>query len=125
MKIWMLCLVGIVPIAGCMLVGCKKPWVNIVTENNSASSVEDVRIRFGEFTYSSGNIRKDMSASYVDYSHPITEETEVHWNVENVHKQQNVSLRGIYKKGSSGTLTFTISDKTVEARFKEEPRPRP
>lgn len=98
-----------------------RPEVDVSVENKSSRDIENVRARFGDFACSWGNVGRTFKAIYGQYPHPITVDTELHWNVGGEQKVQKFDLRKIYPQGKSGRLSFTIYDDRADVSFRALP----
>jgi hypothetical protein len=94
--------------------------VEVAIENKSSHDLENAEAIFGEYTCEAGIVGKTFTAIYLSYPHPITADTELHWNEGAKHRVERIDLRKIYPSGKSGRLTFTVYDGRVETSFKEE-----
>ena len=105
--------------------GCEsiamQPEVDVSVENKSSLDIANVRARFGDYACSWGNVGRTFKAIYGQYPHPITVETELHWDVDGQHKVQKFDLRKAYLPGKSGRLSFTVYDDRAEVSFRELP----
>ncbi len=106
---------------GCQSIA-SKPEVNVSVENKSSRDIENVRARFGEYACSWGNVGRTFKAIYGLYPHPITAETELHWEVDGQSKIQKLDLREVYPPGKSGRLSFTVYDDSAEVSFRDLPQ---
>lgn len=113
---WLLC-VFLTACGTSGLASVLKVEVEIV--NQSSRSLENTLARFGGYECKWGYVGK--SASYMFYPHPITAQTELHWDDEGKHRMEKIDLSKIYPAGKSGRLTFTVFDGRVEATFREKP----
>jgi hypothetical protein len=76
--------------------------------------------RFGDYDCEWGNVGRTFSKSYLSFPHPITPDTELHWDEDGKHRMEKLDLRKIYPPGKSGRLTFTVYDGRVEVSFREK-----
>ena len=93
--------------------------VDVSIENKSSRDIENVRARFGDYACSWGKVGRTFKAIHGQYSHPITAETELHWDVEGRHKMQKFDLRKTYPPGKRGRLSFIVFDDRAEVSFSE------
>lgn len=96
-----------------------RPDVDVSVENKSSRDIENVRARFGEYACSWGKVGRTFKAIYGLFPHPITPDTELHWDVDGQHKVKVFELRKTYPLGKSGRLSFTIYDDRAEVHFRE------
>ena len=121
----------VVQIVACSIFACliacstmmAQPEIDLRIENKSSKDVEHTRARLGKYESSWGHVSVAANATNGLYPHPITAETELHWDVLGQHKEQQFDLKKIYPKGKSGRLTFTIFDDRAEVSFREETEP--
>ena len=115
---WLLC-VFLTACGTTGLASVLKMEVDIV--NQSSRDLQEARVRFGNFDCKWGWVVKTATKSYLFYPHPITAQTELHWDDEGKHRMEKIDLTKIYPSGKSGRLTFTVFDGRVEATFREKP----
>jgi hypothetical protein len=96
-----------------------QPEVNVSIENKSARLLENVRAHFGEYECAWGLVAAGATKIYGHYQHPITRETELHWDEAGGHRVQKLELGKIYPPGKSGRLSFTIYEGHAEVEFRE------
>ncbi len=114
---WLLCAL----LAACGSSGLSAvPKMEVEIVNQSSHDLENTRGRFGNYFCAWGRLMKTATASYLSYPHPITPETELHWDVDGKHRVEKLDLRKIYPPGKSGRLTFTVYDGRVEVSFREK-----
>jgi hypothetical protein len=97
-----------------------EPKIDVAIENKSSKDVDNTRARFGQYECSWGFLSVDAKAINGQYPHPITAETELHWDMAGQQKEQKFDLSKVYPKGKSGRLTFTVFDDRAEVAFREE-----
>jgi hypothetical protein len=110
-----------------LLVGCDssgiatvRPEIDVEIINQSSRDLENARALFGEHVCAWGWVVKAATKGFGFYPHPITEETELHWDEEGKHRTEKVDLRNIYPPGKSGRLTFIVYDGRIEVSFREK-----
>ena len=115
---WLLCVL----LTGCGSNGlaAMKPEVDVEIINQSSHNLENTQARFGGNVCAWGRLVKTASAGYGFYPHPITAQTELHWDEPGGHRVEKLDLRKIYPPGKSGRLTFTVYDGRVEVSFREK-----
>ena len=105
------------------LFGCgaisASPEIYLAVVNKSSFNLENVRARFGSYGCMWGYVGKTFTKSQGVYSHPITEEAELHWEEGGKGNIWKITTSGVYKSGTSGALTFTVYDKEIEVSFKD------
>ena len=108
-------------LTACSISSLERARVNIEFKNQSANDMSNVIVRFGKYECSVGVLMRASTAGYGDFTHPITDEAEVHWDANGIHKVEKVSLLKVFEKRKSGTLEFVVTDKGVSVRFIEDP----
>lgn len=104
--------------ASCQVAGVR-PELDVSVENKSSRDVEHVRAKFGDYACSWGNVGRTFKAIYGQFSHPITSQAELQWDVDGKRRTQKFELGGIYPSGKSGRLSFIIHDDHAEVTFRE------
>lgn len=109
-------------LAGCGSNGLSavKSQVMVEIVNQSSRDFENAEARFGRHTCEWGWVVRATSKGYGFYPHPITTETELHWDEPGGHRVEKLDLKKIYPPGKSGRLTFTVYDGRVEVSFREK-----
>ena len=102
---------------GCSIAGIVHPRIDIEFENQSSNDMENTSVHFGKFECRVGALARTALAGYGDFPHPITANTEVHWDVRGTHHMEKLDLDKIFEKGKGGTLMFTITDQGVKVDF--------
>lgn len=97
-----------------------QPRIDIAIENKSSKDIENARVRFGKYECAWGYVSVGAEKIYGRYTHLITMEAELHWDVAGRHKEQKFDLNGIYTIGKSGRLTVTVFGDRAEVDFREE-----
>jgi hypothetical protein len=95
-----------------------KPAVEVEMVNESSGDLENAEARFGKYVCKWGWVVKGASKSYMYYPHPITAQTELHWDASGSHRTKKIDLSKVYPPGKSGRLTFTVYDDRVAASFR-------
>ncbi len=110
-----------------MLIGCgangftfTNADVQVAIVNQSSHDLENAEAIFGDYTCRAGIVGKTFSKGYMSYPHPITADTELHWDENGKHRIEKIDLRKIYPPGGSGRLTFTVYDDRVEMNFRKK-----
>jgi hypothetical protein len=89
--------------------------------NQSSRDLQNTKARFGDYAFEWGSVVKGGTKGFGFYPHPITAQTELHWDEAGGHRMEKIDLSKIYPPGKSGRLTFTVFDGRVEATFREKP----
>ena len=95
-----------------------KPEVDVEIINQSTHVLGNALARFGAHACEWGNVGKTSTAGFGFYPHPITAETELHWDEDGKHRVEKIALGKTYPPGKSGRLTFTVYDGRVEVSFR-------
>lgn len=114
---WLICVL----LTGCSSSGfaAVRPKVEVEIINKSARDMENAHATFGEYVCKWGSVIKSTSKGYMYYPHPITVESELHWDEDGKHRMEKLDLRKIYQRGKSGRLSFTVYDGRVGVSFIE------
>jgi hypothetical protein len=97
-----------------------KPAVEVEMVNESSGDLEYAEAQFGDYVCKWGFVMRATSASYMYYPHPITTQTELHWDAAGIHRTQKLDLSKVYPPGKSGRLTFTVYEDRVVVDFQEK-----
>ena len=63
-----------------------KAEIDVEVINRSSHDMDDVSAHFGEYTCGWGWVVRNSTKDYAFYPHPITFDSELHWNEEGKHR---------------------------------------
>jgi len=98
-----------------------KPEVDVEIVNKSSCNLGNAKAYFGDYVCEWGSVIVSTRKGFGFYPHPITPQTELHWDEAGGHRVEKIDLSKIYPPGKSGRLTFTVYDGRVEATFRPQP----
>lgn len=107
-----------------VLCGCTaiagRPAVEVEITNQSSHDLANAQANFGDYACKWGIVGKTFSAIYLFYPHPITADTELHWDEAGSHRVEKIDLRQVYRRREAGRLTFSVLDSGVEVTFQKK-----